>query len=112
MERQKGKKGVRTESDKMFITKDLSTICPRWPQGAPRQSRSFIGMSQLLPEKVLESLASIQRPGRGSLPFDGGSRREKVAMVAGVFFGNAGANRLSALEATRGIKKGALLTAM
>src|SRR5208282_1936819 len=57
-------------------------------------------------------LTRIQRSGTGSLPFNGGARREEVAMVAGILLGNAGADGLGALEAARRIKKRALLAAM
>ena len=69
-------------------------------------------MVSLLSEEVFESLASIQRSGGGRLPFDGGSRRVKVALVAGFLLGDAGAHGLGALEAARGVKKRALLAAM
>ena len=73
---------------------------------------STIRRPLLLSEKVFESLASIQRPGGRSLPFDGGSRRVEVALVAGILLGDAGANGLGAFEAAGGIKKRALLAAM
>ena len=118
----------RAVSDKLFILNDLVTICPKaicnpaerglapirghlrfihFQMGGPGQQQRL-----LLSEEIFESLASIQRPGGGSLPFDGGSRRVKVALVARILLGDAGTDRLGAFKAAGGIKIQALLAAM
>jgi hypothetical protein len=74
-------------------------------RAAPLPTQGFQQGTFLLAEEIFESLASIQRSGGRSLALDGGSRREKVALIATILFGDAGTNGLSALETARAIKK-------
>src|SRR2546422_581204 len=70
--------------------------------------------SSLLLKQVFESLARVVGPGPGGaprrrLPLNGGARRVKRTVVAGVFLGNPVRNRLGALELGRSIEIRALL---
>jgi hypothetical protein len=100
-------------------TKEIATFCPVLHGSLPAalapstwrktHRKATFGGLRSLSEELLEGFARIERLGGGGLTLDGRAQQIKVAVVLGVFPGDAGSNRLGAFEPGSSVEKGALL---